>query len=160
MALPEDQFKRAVEEYKEIGHEYRYREQLMVQEFSLAMVAIAALLNVLLREPPPSQLGTFVLQLFGVLFLPLLALHLRNINQDRLATLERKDALCSALEFTQVHQNIGGRKRLSAPKYIVRFAICVALAWALWSAWTWIHMLSAQAKAQATAPRAASAVKP
>lgn len=157
MALPEDQFKSAIEEYKKIGHEYRYREQLMVQEFSLSMVAIAALLNVLLREPPPSQLGTFVLQVFGMFFLALLALHLRNINQDRLATLQRKNALCSALEFSQVHQDIDGKKRLSAPRCIVLLSAAVAVSWALWCACTWIQMPPTQTKALPSTSPAASA---
>ena len=40
----DDAFKQQIEEYKELGHEYRYRDQLMVQEFSLSMVAVGILL--------------------------------------------------------------------------------------------------------------------
>lgn len=107
MALTDEEFKRTLEEYKELGHEYRYREQMMVQEFSFSAVATAGLLNVLLRAPTPSPAVTVVLHVFGAMFLMLLALHLRNINQDRVATINRKRVLSDKLEFEQTHLNVG-----------------------------------------------------
>ena len=156
MALTSEQFTRAIEEYKEIGHEYRYREQIMVQEFSLAMVTIAALLNVLLRDPQPPIWGIVVLQVFGTVFLGLLALHLRNINQDRLAALERKKVLLQALEFVQPHQNVDGTKRASAPRFIVLFAKVTAGAWVVWSVATWVNALAADTRPSVQKPAAAA----
>ena len=127
-----DPFKINVEEWKELGHEYRYREQIMVQHFSISMVAVAAMLNIALREPTIGVTAQFLLQAFGAAFLPLVALHLRNINQDRLAALTRKEVLRIALEFGAVHQGVNGKERPSAMRLIVWFAIATSLTWWAW----------------------------
>lgn len=133
MASEDDTFKYNIEEYKEIGHEYRYRDQLMVQEFSLSMVAVGVLLNVIFKVPALSPIWSIVLQIFGGAFLFLLALHLRNINQDRLAALKRRDQLREALKFGEFHGNVSGKRRFSAPREMVRFAKIVAAVWVVWT---------------------------
>jgi hypothetical protein len=134
MAL-EDAVILKIEELKEIGHEQRYREQLMVQEFGLSMTAAAILAGV-----ASSKSGTnfaLAVQIFGLLFLLLLSLHLRNINQDRHEALKLKEAARSKLGFEPIHQNIAGRKRrfisLSAPRMMVWYAIALSAAWGFWT---------------------------
>jgi hypothetical protein len=96
-----------IEELKEAGHEYRYRDQIMVQEFSLSVLATGVLLGAIAARPA-TNLG-FVIQCFGLGFLCVLTLHLRNTNQDRRAALARKDAILRSLDFQQVHQNVDQR---------------------------------------------------
>jgi hypothetical protein len=132
MSLDEESFKRKVEEFKEAGHEYRYRDQLMVQEFSLSMVAAGVLLNVIAKDPSGPE--ALVVQFFGVVFLVLLTLHLRNINQDRRTALARKEVLRKELEFEVVHGNVSGLLRIRVPLAMIRFTGTVAVAWAIWTA--------------------------
>jgi hypothetical protein len=108
MPLERDVFAQKIEEFKEAGHEYRYRIQLM------PMVAAA-------------------IQVFGMGFLLLTSLHLRNINEDRGAALARKEVLRDELEFAAIHQNPQATRRLSAPGLMVWFARAVAAAWAVWT---------------------------
>ncbi len=129
-----DAFKVTIEEFKELGHEYRYREQLMVQHFSLSMVAVAGILNVALREPMPGSTATLLLQIFGSLFLPLVTLHLKNLNQDRLAALKRKEALRELLHFEAIHLGVNGVNRPSAMRLIVLFSLTTSVAWLTWLA--------------------------
>jgi len=128
-----EEFKRTIEEFKELGHEYRYREQLMVQEFSLTMVALAGLLNVLLRDPAPVPWVSVVLQILGAAVLILIAFHLRNINQDRWQISDRKAEIAGHLGFAQTNQNIGGGKRFKVPLNIVRLVATIATFWATWT---------------------------
>jgi hypothetical protein len=134
MAL-EDSKVLQIEEYKETGHEYRYREQLMVQEFSLSMVAASVIVGVISSRPNTSF--AIVVQCFGLAFLSLLTLHLRNINQDRRAALRIKEAIRNELGFRPIHQNADGRRRrfisMSAPKMMVWFAACMTLGWFVWT---------------------------
>ena len=128
----EDLFSRRVEDFKEVGHEIRYREQLMVQEFSLSMIAGGVVIGALV--PRLDSVVGLIIQVFSTLFFALLTLHLRNINQDRLVAIARKEALRRALDFTLIHQNLDGKKRWSAPRLMVSFARSVAAAWAIWTA--------------------------
>ena len=143
MSLDDDPFKRKLEEFKELGNEYRYRDQLMVQEFSLSMVAVGVLLGVLLKVPAPGPFAALILQIFGALFLPLLSLHLRNINQDRRAALQRRQVLRKDLEFAEVHGNVVGTSRISAPRAMVRFTSVVAATWVIWTVVSVVQTLSA-----------------
>jgi hypothetical protein len=77
MALDDETIKR-IEEFKEAGQEQRYREQLMVQEFSFSMVAMTLLINALNGTLLPAEKIT--VQFFGLLFLILLILHLRYLG--------------------------------------------------------------------------------
>ena len=132
MILDKDVFTRKVEEFKEVGHEVRYREQMMVQEFSLSMIATGISISALVP-----RLGSVVgatIQIFGSAFLMLLTLHLRNINQDRLVALQRKDELRCELDYAVINQNLGGGKRPSAPRLMVWFAGAVTIAWMIWTA--------------------------
>ena len=134
-----------IEEFKEVGHEYRYREQLMVQEFSLCMVATSVIVGAIL-----SQSGTIfslIAQCFGQFFLCLLTLHLRNINQDRRAALLLKEEILEQLKFRPIHQNVGERQRqrefirISAPRAMVWFAASLSVAWLVWTVASAIRML-------------------
>ncbi|MGJ5137631.1 hypothetical protein ACQR1V_06565 [Bradyrhizobium oligotrophicum] len=124
-----------IEELKEIGHEQRYREQLMVQEFGLSMTATAVLAGVISAKS--GTIFAFVVQMFGLAFLLLLTLHLRNINQDRHEALKLKESVRKALGFQPIHQNIGGRERkliaLSAPRMMVWYAFALSVGWAVWT---------------------------
>jgi hypothetical protein len=60
-----------IEELKEVGHEYRYREQLMVQEYSLSMVVTGIAVGVIAANR--DTLFSFIVQCFGLAFLVLLA---------------------------------------------------------------------------------------
>jgi hypothetical protein len=135
MALTNDEFKRVVEEFKETGHDHRFRDQLVVQEFSFSMIAVGILLralNALKVDQTPERV---VLQLFGLMFLAILTLHLRNINQDRLVASLRKAELAEKLEFLVVAQNVSGKKRMSGPRQMVRFTACATIVWGGWILW-------------------------
>lgn len=123
-----------IEELKEVGHEYRYREQIMVQEFGLSMLVAGVLVGVI-----HANTGTpfaLVVQVYGLGFLALLTLHLRNINQDRYAALAIKEKLRVDLGFQPIHQNTGGRKRsfirISSTRAIFLFSCATVLGWAAW----------------------------
>jgi hypothetical protein len=123
-----------IEELKEVGHEYRYREQIMVQEFGLSMLVAGVLVGIV-----HSNNGTpfgLIVQGFGLGFLSLLTLHLRNVNQDRYAALRIKEGLREALGFSPIHQNTGGRTRgfisFSSTRAIFLFSCATVVAWASW----------------------------
>lgn len=121
-----------IEDYKELGHEYRYRDQLMVQEFNLAMVAIGVLINAAVVVTVP--IGSIFIQAFGLAFLFTLSVHLTNINQDRIAILHNKNALREKLSFALTHQNVSGKLRWSAPRLMVWFTYGATFAWLIWLA--------------------------
>ncbi len=131
MPLEKEAFVQKVEEFKELGHEIRYREQLMVQEFSLSMIATGVALSAL--APRWATLVGLTIQAFGAAFMLLLSLHLRNISQDRLAGLTLREGLRKELGFGLVHQNLGGNKRWSAPRLMIWFSRSVGLAWTIWT---------------------------
>jgi hypothetical protein len=135
MVLNEEQFKRVVEEFKETGQDARFRDQLVVQEFSFSMIAVGILLNALNLLTLDQTAEHVTLQFFGFLFLAILTLHLRNINQDRLVASIRKAELAKQLEFVIVAQNVGGKRRVSAPRQMVRFTACATIVWAMWMLW-------------------------
>jgi hypothetical protein len=123
-----------IEELKEVGHEYRYREQIMVQEFGLSMLVAGVLVGVI--HANKDTLFALVAQCYGLGFLALLTLHLRNINQDRYAALAIKEKLRTDLGFQAIHQNTGGRKRrwisISSTRAIFLFSCATVLGWASW----------------------------
>src|ERR1700704_1415099 len=123
-----------IEELKEVGHEYRYREQIMVQEFGLSMLVAGVLVGVI-----HANIGTpfaIIVQCYGLGFLALLTLHLRNINEDRYAALRIKEKLRVDLGFQPIHQNTGGRKRrfitISSTRAIFLFSCATVFGWAVW----------------------------
>jgi hypothetical protein len=136
MPLSDDAFRKKVEEYKEVGHEYRYRDQLMVTEFSLSMGAIGIVLNAV--RGLESVVEQIVVQLFGCAFLLLLTLHLRNINRDRIFASHLKDRLRQELEFDKVHQNVTGKRWTPIPRLMIRFSAAVTV---IWLAWTVVAIL-------------------
>jgi hypothetical protein len=125
-----------LEEFREVGHEYRYREQIMVQEFGLSMLVAGVLVGVIhANKETPFAL---IVQCYGLGFLALLALHLRNVNEDRYAALKIKETLREQLNFEPIHQNTGGRKRrfisISSTRAIFLFSCATVLGWAVWLA--------------------------
>jgi hypothetical protein len=122
---------RQLEEFKEAGLEYRYRDQLMVQEFGLSMGVAGVLIGA--ASSREGRVEGLVIQVFGLAFLFLLTLHLRNTNEDRLEALSRRDALRTAMEFAPIHRNVGGKRRASAPALMVWFSGSATVAWALWT---------------------------
>ncbi|MGY4155642.1 putative membrane protein [Bradyrhizobium sp. USDA 4461] len=125
-----------IEELKEVGHEYRYREQIMVQEFGLSMLVAGVAVGVV--HANTGTVFALVVQCYGLGFLALLTLHLRNINQDRYAALAIKEKIRSDLGFQPIHQNTGDRKHrfisISSTRAIFLFSFSTALGWAIWLA--------------------------
>ena len=74
--MSEDDTKLSIEEFKDLGQEYRYRDQMMVQEFGLAMVAIGIIVNRLWSEQ--TSWGYLAVQLIGGFFLFVVA---RDLDQ-------------------------------------------------------------------------------
>lgn len=128
-----------IEEHKEVGHEYRYRDQLMVQQFSLSMLAVAAVLNVL--RGLDLTTGSWLIQALVALFLGLLWRHMRNVNADRRAALERKEELRVELGFAAVHGGAAGHRR-SLPRELVRFSGLIALIWTAWTVASLVEYLA------------------
>lgn len=126
-----EQRKLQIEEYKELGHEYRYRDQMMVQEFGLSMVAIGVIAARLWTEA--ASWKVVVVQGIVVLFVFILAFHLDHINQDRCAALDRREKLREALGFASFHLGAGGR-RVSAPRMMIWFARLLFAVWVIWVA--------------------------
>ncbi|MBL8536155.1 MAG: hypothetical protein JNM59_01990 [Hyphomonadaceae bacterium] len=120
-----------LEEYKELGEEYRYRDQLMVQEFSLSMVAIGVVLNQVWAAKTSIELFAADFLSFG--FLCILAIHLGRLNQDRVSALDRKGALAKELGFDDPHGEVSKRRQrlvpVGAPALMVGFVQVLALAW-------------------------------
>ena len=118
-----------IEEYKELGQEYRYREQMMVQQFGFSMLGISVIAN-LLWDKIPSWKGLIV-QGVVVLFLSVIAFHLDHINQDRCAVLDRREQLRDALKFERFHLGVGGLRR-SAPRMMIYFTQLLLVGWLIW----------------------------
>lgn len=137
--MSDDDSKLWIEEFKELGQEYRYRDQMMVQEFGLSMVAIGIVINRLWTETPSWEyLGV---QLIGGFFLFVVARHLDHINQDRRAALESREELRKKLGFTRIHLGADGR-RFSAPRTMVWFATALIPAWAVWTVISIVRFLA------------------
>jgi hypothetical protein len=112
----------------------------MVQEFYLAMVTIALLLNVAWFRDGIRP-GTILIQLFGVAFLWVLWLHLRNTNQDRIAALQRKREIEKSLGFQPLHQNVSGLSRVTAPRQMVSLTFAAATARTIWTMLPFVYRL-------------------
>ncbi|MBS0276886.1 MAG: hypothetical protein JSR81_04645 [Proteobacteria bacterium] len=137
MALDEKRLLQ-IEELKEIGNDYRYREQLMVQEFGFSMVVTGVVASFVLHDPTSTV--SFVAQCYGLLFLVLLTLHLRNLNEDRRAAGLQRNTILKELGFFQTHQGIDRVRKsmtflndVSAPRNMVRYAGLVTVGWAIWA---------------------------
>jgi hypothetical protein len=127
----EEKRKQQIEEYKELGQEYRYRDQMMVQEFGLSMVAIGVVVRLLWDQQV--SLKVLVAKLIVLPFLFILAFHLDHINQDRRAALDRREELRKSLGFGEFHLGAGGR-RISAPRMMIWFARLLLVGWVTWIA--------------------------
>ena len=132
--LSKENYGKFVEEYKEVGHELRYRDQFMATEFGFSMIAAGAALNAALNGR--SAVEKLVIQGACLAFLLLLTLHLRNTNQDRLRALSRKEELRESLGFSAIHGNPDGSRRTSSTKWMIRFTGTLCLGWAVWTAFT------------------------
>ncbi len=127
-----------IEEYKEVGHEVRYRDVLMVQEFSVSMAGIGVLANYLSSDS--SSVTKIVIQSFVCASLWLLWVHMRNINQDRILGVKRKDELSNLLGFKTLHQNVSGLSRTPAPRMMVVLMFIVSYLWTGWTVWRVVEL--------------------
>jgi len=119
-----------LEEYKELGNEYRYREQMMVQEFGFAMITIGVVINKLLGVNDIT-LWYLIVQTIAGFFIVILAFHLTHINKDRRVILVHREKLRESLGFEKFHLGAGGR-RLSAPRTMIWFSYVLVVAWIIW----------------------------
>ncbi len=119
-----------LEEYKELGQEYRYRDQMMIQEFSLSMVAIGVVVNRLLGIETTTR-GFLVVQVITALFIGILAFHLTHINQDRREALKQREQLREKLKFRKYHLGVSNM-RPSAPRTMVWFSYVLVVTWLIW----------------------------
>jgi len=126
-----------LDEFKEVSLEYRYKDQMMVQELGFTITVIGLVANGLLSKTV--SLGYVCIQIAVGLFTIILARHLNHTNQDRHTALYRKENLRIKLKFESTHLGIGG-KRLSAPLTMVWFAYSLVLGWWAWCIIT-IHTL-------------------
>lgn len=130
-----------LEEFKELGHEYRYRDQLMVQEFGLSMVALGVV-AANLWDAENSGVKAIIL-IAASFFLFVLGSHLSSVNEDRRAAATARNRLRAKLGFQQFHLGVDGSKRPSAP--IVKSAprLMIWFVWSLLAAWTiWAGIVS------------------
>lgn len=129
-ALTGDSLTKALQEHAELGHEYRYRDTMMVQEFYLSMVVLSFSLGAIadFSDRPIVRNGILV---FGLMVLVILALHLRNTNQDRVSALKAKAEVAKRLGFANPHLNVSGLNRTSAPRLMLLFTVLAAISWAV-----------------------------
>jgi hypothetical protein len=74
-----------------------------------------------------------VILVFIGISLWILSLHMRNIHHDRLVGVRRKDELGRLLDFKPIHQNVGGKARLGAPRLMVWLMFLVSISWTVWT---------------------------
>ena len=122
---------KALQEHAELGHEYRYRDTLMVQEFYLSMVVLSFALTGISNFAEDAVIKNAILA-FGLLVLIILSLHLRNTNQDRVAALKAKAKIAERLGFVNPHLNVTGLMRTSVPPLMLYFTVIAAICWFVW----------------------------
>ena len=130
-------WKRRLEEYKELGLEYRYRDLLMVQEFGLSMVAVGVIIGAVVGAHQVDGWARDLVLLVATMFVTILALHLRNTNQDRVSALKMRTDLGDQLGFKTTHLNVSGIQRTPVPPLMLQFTVLVV---ALLFAWTSISV--------------------
>jgi hypothetical protein len=123
-----DEQKVALEELKMCNDDYRYRDQLIVTEFSLSMTVVALALNLAQHLIGWPRAGVL---LAISLFLLIIANHIDRVNQDRVQSGWRANELKTSLGMTQTHQGFAGRRtqliKIPAPKTMVWFVWATAL---------------------------------
>lgn len=111
-----------LEEHKYMTEEYRYREILMVTEFSLSITGLV----LAVKEIFP--LCNKTLRLICLILISLIALaianHMQRLNQDRLRAGKRIDEINALLYFYQPHAGFAKRRSkiripIPAPKLMV-----------------------------------------
>lgn len=92
-----------LEELKFVSDSYRYRDQLMVTEFSITMAASGLAGNIILRSAsnPIIQIMTTAL---ACIFTYFIAYHLYRINEDRIVAGLKESFLRKRLEMDVLHQ--------------------------------------------------------
>jgi hypothetical protein len=120
-------------EFDDQGEEYRYRDQLMVQEFHLSIVAVGVVFSSVWNAPPSANL--FWTDVFVVCFLCILAMHMGRLNQDRISAFNRRKELVPHLGFLNAHGAASGkRKRLvnvGIPNLMIWFVRLLIIGWAV-----------------------------
>lgn len=135
----DDERKFLIEEYKEAGHEVRYRDILMVQEFGISIAGIGLLANYLSSDG--DNIIGVVIQSFVCVSLWILSIHMRNINQDRLVGVGRKSELSKLLGFKTLHQNVDGISRTAAPRLMVSLMFVISFLWTGWTVWRVVDLI-------------------
>ena len=133
-----------VEEFKEAGQEYRYRDQLMATEFGLGMTATAILSNAIMPNAMHHPFVAVVLEFVGLVFLLTLTTHLRHADKARLDALEWKNSLCKPcgdLPFKILHK-YPTPWLVSAPGRMVAATGFIALVWGAWFVVSFLKVLS------------------
>lgn len=121
----------ALEEYKELGHEYRYRESIVITQSQLA-IFVSATIGYNARWTSTAHSWEYLpLRFVGASFLSLIWLHLRNLNHDRLATGARRSHLATELKLFKNHRGKATR-RSSGPALMQKFIGLLAVLWWLW----------------------------
>jgi hypothetical protein len=133
-----DEYKKTIEEFKELGLEYRYKDQMMVQELGFVIITLGVVVNGLLSARV--SWGYLCIQVIVGFFAVILARHLAHINQDRCEALERKEKLRGVLGFGATHLGTDD-KRLSAPRTMVWFAMWLVPVWWIWCCVTFCKLL-------------------
>ena len=122
-----------LEEIRELGQEYRYRDQLIVHEFYLSMLTVTVALNLLSGIEPGFE--SLIIKIFLAGFLGLLSFHLGHINYDRKETGARKYQLAKKIGMQINHKGFRPSKgRLfSVPTMMVQFSIVVFIGFSIWT---------------------------
>lgn len=134
----DNDYQRKLDEFRELGLEYRYKDQMMVQELGFTLTAQGLVASSLIGKD--LNWGHVCLQVVLGIFAVILYRHLNHTNQDRRAALERKENLRKALSFEPTHLGVND-KRLSAPRTMVWFARGLIPVWWLWVAFTIFNLV-------------------
>jgi len=129
---PMDENQKNLEEFKEAGREYRYRDSLMVTEFGLALTVAALTMNFLASGIVEDDLIDIIFKFLGLGFIAVVSQHLSNINRDRRLALHRKAELGTTLKFHGLHGGLRSSKWKSVPFWMVQVTRLYALGWLVW----------------------------
>ena len=137
-----DEQKVALDELKMCSDDYRYRDQMIVTEFSLSMTAVALAMNLAQRLQGWASAGVMIAT---SLFLLIVANHIDRVNQDRVACGWRANELKTLLGMPQTHKGFAGLRtqliKIPAPKTMVWFVKATALISILWTVYVVVTVI-------------------
>jgi 8-oxo-dGTP diphosphatase len=120
---------RNLRDLNHVSEDYRYRDELMIQEFSIGTTGIFVLLTLIISPDRHNFLtgDVLVLLLMGCVLLYLLTMHLSRINVDRVKTKKLMQRLEDELHLQRVRETSSDRKG-SVPTLMVRFFVLLNVA--------------------------------